>query len=105
MSSKTGAAAFGEVWPRIDGLPYRGWPAGNGPSHMFWGLDLKDYEGYAIMTGNAKNVALERGYQFLPPIEKLALQCTSFATLVMVPIQPPLPCGRPQVRRSLRFLL
>lgn len=83
MSSRKGAAAFGEVWPRIEGIQYRGWPAGNGPAHMYWGLDLAGYEGYAIMTGTASSKGLERGYQFLAPLDKLAMHCTSFATLLM----------------------
>ncbi|MBK6851978.1 MAG: hypothetical protein IPG93_10235 [Burkholderiales bacterium] len=66
MSSKKGAAAFADVWPRIDGIPYRGYPAGNGPPHMFWGLDLQDYEGYAIMTGDSRCNGLTKGYQFPP---------------------------------------
>jgi hypothetical protein len=83
LSSKKGQAAFNEVWPRIDGIQYRGYPAGNGAPHMYWGLDLQDYKGYAIMTGDSKCKGLTKSYQFPAPQEKLAMHCTSFATFVM----------------------
>jgi hypothetical protein len=84
LSKKTGFTAFNEVWPRLEGLPYRGYD-GNGAAHMFWGLDLAGYEHYALMTGDSTHADKGggKGYQFLPKYEPLGLHCTSFATLIM----------------------